>query len=392
MLKKAKSYHIFLLLLLGGILSLSSCLGCRNASTKRPRSHKDVDPKPDERDDRSTKKPPLDAQTKLMNAVAKGQVNTSALIQLLEQKKVDPIAKDEQGRNVIQNIIHHGTTPDELNVILQQLKQQFPNQEVANQEIAKILNTPDNCPRPNTAFIGAVEKMGEKRNENPIKLVDILFENGARPSPKERKRGLLYCIKLSGLETDETNSGIALFKHLAQKFQELDAPIDQATALAVASAAARTGNDVLMQYILEHPALFPLDAASKDKKGNTLLHYAAVGNGKGQGSQEVIKLLLRQLGGSNAAYINQVNNEGETALYVAAKQALNIQGLHRNVEALLKKGAKVRQEDINMVEDLLKQQPDNQALRVIHRKLTQSFNPTPAIPLDSNPHRMDEVD
>jgi len=391
MLNKVKSYHILLPLLLGAILSFNSCLGCRNASTKSPQYHKYGDKKWGLGNDQSTEKPPLDPQTKLMNAVAKGQVDTSTLIQLLEQRKIVPTAKDEQGRNAIQHIIYNGTTPDELKAFLQQLKQQFP-EKLANQEMAKLLNTPDNLPRPNTAFIGAVEKMGEKRDEKFIELVDILFEHGARPSPKEQKRGLLYCIKLSGGETDETNSGVALFKHLAQKFQELDAPIDQATALAIASAAALAGNDDLMQYILEHPALFPLDAASKDKKGNTLLHYAAVSNGKGQGSQEVIKLLLSQLGGSNPAYINQVNNKGETALYVAAKQGLNIQGSHKNVEALLKKGAKVCQEDINMVEDLLKQQPDNQALRVVHGKLTQSFNPTPAIQLDSSSHRMDEVD
>lgn len=366
---KYKPYPILLFLSLVGMMSSNACLGCKNPFINNFQDgYKLQRELLKQRDGQFPSDGPLDAQTKLLNAVAKGQVSNSTLIQLLEQKKIDPTAKDEQGRNIIQNSIYNGATPEQLKIILEQLKQQFPHQEAADQELAQLLNTPDNSSRKDTAFIVAVEKMGEKRDKNYIEMVDILLGNGAKPSLEERKRGLLYCIKLSALETSETNSGMELFQHLAQKFQELAIPIDQATALAIASAAASAGNEDLMRCILEDPVGFPIDAASEDGKGNTLLHYAAAGNGKGQGSQEIIKLLA-QLDESNPDYINCVNKQGETALYVALKQELL-----KNVLALLKVGVKVRSADMAILEELSQKYPNNRNWRIIQNKLAQIFN------------------
>lgn len=358
-------------------MSASSCLGCKNASIKGSRVNEHgqhEDEMLDQRDDQSTEERPLDPQTKLMNTAAKG-VKAPTFLQWLEQGKISPAAKDEQGRTAIQHIIYNGTTAGELKTFLQQLKQQFPDQEIADQEVAEILNTPDNLPRPSTAFIGAVERMGEKRDKEPIELVDILFENGAKPSLAERKRSLLYCIKLSDLETSETHSGIELFKHLAQKFQALKMPLDQATALAVAGAATLAGNDDLMQYILEHPAIFPIDAASEGEKGNTLLHAAAIG---GKNSTHVIDLLLAKFS-SPADYIDRVNKKGETALHVGVKH-----GSLDAVRALVKAGANIhlKAQDgntpLDMVNGLIEQEPTD-VLRAIKRILQLAANRSDAI-------------
>lgn len=355
-------------------MSSNSCNSCRNASIKGLRLN---ERKPD--DQRQ-----LDEQTKLMNTVAKEKVQNPTLMQWLEQGKIGPATKDKQGRNIIQHIIYNGTTPDELKSFLQQLKQQFPNQEVANEEIAKVLNTPDNSRKntakesvKDTAFIGAVGTLGEKRDKEPIELVDILFENGARPSLEERKRSLLYCVKLSSVETSETHSGIALFKHLVHKFQELDTPLDQATARAVASAAARTGNDDLMQYILEHPDMFSVDAASKDKKGNTLLHSAASGD---RDNAHIVDLLLTKFN-SPAGYINQINEKGESPLHVAVRHASL-----GSVRALIKAGANIHLKNqdgktpLDIVNDLIVQQPANKCFVAIRKKLQEAA--TSSVPID----------
>lgn len=353
------------------MVSFNSCLACKNNIHQGNRSYPSKQKeKFDQSDEPSKITPPLDVQTQLMDAVAEGQIAKSSFIQLLEQGKILPTAKDGQGRSTIQHIIYQGTAPEDLNAILEQLKKQFPDQEVANQEIAKVLNTPDNSSRKDTAFIAAVEKMGEKRDEAFIRLVDILYKNGAQPGVTEQKRSLLYCIKLSDLETAETKSGVALFNYLVQKFQHSKMPLDLVTARAVASAAAQVGNNDLVKSILENPAIFPINAATEDEKGNTLLHDAASGNKNGA---HVIQLLLEQAN-LPEGYINQINRAGETALHVAVRQgslaAVRMLIANKAVNIGLKN--QVGQTPFDLTQDLINQQPLNDRLVAIKKIFQRS--------------------
>lgn len=374
MLNIAKLHHMLLFLLLGGIVSFSACNSCRNTSQghKSPEgtTSKNLSYKHLELGLHGQPQLPLDKQTQLMNKIGPSQINTANLMKLIEREKISPTAKDGQGRNIVQNVIYHGTTPEELESVLQKLQEQFPNKNVAKQEIAKLLNTPDHSTTPQTAFMYAVESAGQQRNDNKkfLGLVDVLLQNGVKPSQEEQKRGLLYCVRLSCLETSETSVGMDFFEDLAKNFQTNDLPLDEATALAVASAVARAGNDDLMKYILEHPDTFPVSAASKDKQGNTLLHYAASGNKNGE---HVMKVLLANLNSPFDNYINETNEEGKTALHIAIQKG----EVPNNVRALIKAGANIHLKTKNeptpleLAKGLLEKEPTNNYRAAIIRFL-----------------------
>jgi hypothetical protein len=349
-------------------MSFNSCLNCKNVSTQKPHNHSPQgklknkkDEVPKQQGDKPTKKSTFLEEgqpTKLMDDKVdkdNGQVFMPTQVAML--------GLDEQGRNVVQNAIHCDIGPKGLRNLLNQLNQLDPGKvpDILNKPDNTGKNTRDNTSFGDTAFIDAIEKTGEKRDKKFIEeLVDVLLENGAKPTLEEWKRGLLYCAKLGSLETDETNSGVELFKCLAQKLPNLGTHMDQATAQAVACEVAQAGNEKLMRYMLENPAIFPINVADKDKEGNNLLHHAA--SASRNGAEELIKLILAKLGSSTVDYINQPNEKGQTPLQVAARL-----GLLGVVRALLKAGAKKTEVEkiVNELSGLLREQPDNPRLRAI---------------------------
>jgi ankyrin repeat protein len=95
-----------------------------------------------------------------------------------------------------------------------------------------------------------------------------------------------------------------------------------------------------------------IDVNSKDQRGNTPLMYAVMNQ-----QIHVIKFLLTE-----GARINEVNNEGESAIFISAKQ-----GCPETFELLYKHGARLNivNKDSKSLEEICRRHSTRYLLRMI---------------------------